>query len=167
MLENNHKVISVNYTLFIDNEKGELVESTVGREPLVFLSGVGAMIPDFEKNVVSLNVGEEFAFGIKAIDAYGERSDDAIVNLEKEMFVVDGKLAEEIVVDNIIQLQDQNGQVHLANILEIGDSTIKFDVNHPLAGEDLFFKGEVLEIRKATDEEVAHGHVHGPGGHHH
>ena len=87
MSETINKVISVNYNLHKDTEKGEMIESTDGKEPLVFLSGVGQMIPDFEANVANLKVGEEFSFSINAANAYGTRSDDAIIELEKEMFL--------------------------------------------------------------------------------
>lgn len=162
-----NKVISVNYNLHKDTAEGEMIESTEGKDPLVFLSGVGQMIPDFEANVVDLAVGDTFSFGIEAAKAYGTRSDDAIIELEKAMFMDGDKLADGIEEGKIVPLQDQNGRVVPANVVKVNESTLTMDVNHPLADQDLHFTGNVVEIREATKEELEHGHVHGPGGHEH
>lgn len=162
-----NKVITLHYNLFKDSENGEAIESSNGKNPLTFLSGVGQMIPDFENNVVNLKVGESFSFGIAALDAYGERTDEAIVELDIEMFKKDGELMEEIAIGSMIPLQDQEGRMVPAKVLEINENSILMDVNHPLAGQDLHFTGEIVEVRDATSEEISHGHVHGPGGHQH
>lgn len=167
MSEIKHKAISVEYNLFKDTAEGEQIESTVGKEPLAFLTGLGQMIPQFEENVTNLNVGDAFSFGIKAEDAYGTRSEEAIVELPQDMFMKEGKLVEEVVIGNILPLQDQNGQVHPAKIVSINEETITADVNHPLADQDLHFTGKVVAVREATAEEVEHRHVHGAGGHEH
>jgi len=70
-------------------------------------------------------------------------------------------------VGNDIPMQNNEGQTLMGKVLEITDDKVKMDFNHPLAGLDLFFKGEILDVRKATAEEIEHGHVHGPEGHHH
>lgn len=163
----NNKVISVHYNLYKDTAEGEMIETTEGKEPLVFLSGVGQMIPDFEANIVNLNTGDTFSFGIASDKAYGKRSDDAIIDLDKQMFMDNGKLADGVVEGNILPLQDQNGRVVPAKVIEVKESTVTMDVNHPLADQDLHFTGSVVEIREATKEEIEHGHVHGPGGHEH
>lgn len=162
-----NKVISVHYNLHKDTAEGEMIESTQGKEPLVFLSGAGQMIPDFEANVVNLNPGDSFSFGITSDKAYGTRSDDAIIELQKDMFMEDDKLVDGVVKDNILPLQDQNGRVVPAKVVEIKEETVTMDVNHPLADQDLHFIGNVVEVRDATKEELEHGHVHGPGGHEH
>lgn len=167
MSEVTNKVISVNYNLHKDTAEGEMIESTEGKDPLVFLSGVGQMIPDFEANVIELAVGDKFSFGIEAAKAYGTRSDEAIIELEKAMFLDEGKLAEGIEEGKIVPLQDQNGRVVPAKVVKINDASLTMDVNHPLADQDLHFTGNVVEIREATKEELEHGHVHGPGGHEH
>jgi FKBP-type peptidyl-prolyl cis-trans isomerase SlyD len=167
MSEVKNKAISVNYNLHKDTEKGEMIETTEGKNPLVFLTGMGQMIPDFEKNVVDLNTGDTFSFGIKSDKAYGKRSEEAVIELPQDMFMKEGKLVEEVVIGNVLPLEDQNGQVHPAKIVSINEKTITADVNHPLADQDLHFTGSVVEVREATKEEVEHGHVHGPGGHEH
>ncbi len=167
MSEVKNKVISVNYNLHKDTADGEMIETTEGKQPLVFLSGLGQMIPDFERNVADLNTGDAFSFGITADKAYGKRTEDAVIELPQDMFMKDGKLVEEVVIGNVLPLQDQNGQVHPAKIVSVNEESITADVNHPLADQDLHFTGNVVEVREATKEEVEHGHVHGPGGHEH
>ena len=167
MSEVKNKVISINYNLHKDTADGEMIESTEGKDPLVFLSGLGQMIPEFEAKVAELNVGETFSFGIKSENAYGKRSDEAIIELEKEMFLDKGELAEGIEEGKTIPLQDQNGQVVPAKVVKVNEATLTMDVNHPLADQDLHFTGNIVEIRDATAEELDHGHVHGPGGHEH
>jgi len=170
MTDTNTKVIALNYTLFKDTAEGEMIETTEGKQPLAFLSGVGQMIPEFEAQVVSLSTGDTFSFGIKAANAYGERNEvpgQGIIDLPQDMFMVEGKIADEVVVGNILPLQDQNGNMHPAKVLSIDEATIKMDVNHPLAGQDLHFTGSIVEVREATKEELEHGHVHGEHGHQH
>jgi len=167
MNEVTHKAIAVEYNLFRDTATGELIESTEGKAPLAFLSGLGQMIPEFETNVTGLNEGDTFSFGIKSENAYGSRKDEAIIELAQDMFMDEGKLKPEVEVDNILPLQDQNGNVIPGKIVSINKETITVDVNHLLADQDLYFTGKVLEMREATSEEVEHGHVHGAHGHQH
>jgi FKBP-type peptidyl-prolyl cis-trans isomerase SlyD len=131
------------------------------------MTGVMQMIPEFEAQVLDLNAGGTFSFGIKAENAYGSRTEEAIIELPQDMFMKEDKLAEEVVVDNILPLQDQNGQMVPAKVVSINKETITVDVNHPLADQNLHFTGTVKEVREATSEELEHGHVHGPGGHDH
>ena len=167
MSEAKNKVITVHYNLYKDTAEGEMIESTEGKEPLMFLTGLGQMIPDFENEVKDLNVNDKFSFGIKSENAYGKRTDEAIIELPQDMFKKEGKLVEEVVVGNVLPLEDQNGHVHPAKIVSINEETITADVNHPLADQDLHFTGNIVEVREATAEELDHGHVHGPGGHEH
>lgn len=167
MSEVMNKAIAVEYNLYRDTATGELIESTEGKDPLAFLSGLGQMIPEFEANVADLNVGDTFSFGIKSENAYGSRKEEAVIELAQDMFMNEGKLIPEVVVDNILPLQDQNENVIPGKILSINEETITVDVNHLLADQDLYFTGKILEMRDATSEEVEHGHVHGAHGHQH
>jgi len=167
MSANAHTVISLNYNLHKDTADGELVESTEGQEPLVFLSGMGQMIPEFEDNVAGLKAGEAFSFGIKSENAYGKRVEEALIELPIDMFMQEGKLMEAVEVGNVLPMQDQNGQVSPGKVLGITETMVNLDMNHPLADQDLHFVGTIIEVREATAEEVEHGHVHGPGGHEH
>ena len=162
-----HKVISVNYKLYRDTAEGEMIESTEGKDPLTFLSGMGQMIPDFENNVTNLAVGDTFSFGIKSENAYGTKSDEAVMDLPQDIFMQDGKLVDEVQPGNMLPLQDQNGGVVPAVVVKINETTVTMDLNHPLADQDLHFTGDVVEVREATADEVSHGHVHGPNGHEH
>lgn len=160
-----HTVASVTYALKVE---GELVEQTDKSHPLTFLVGVGSMIPGFEQQLLGKQAGDRYDISVAPEEAYGETDPQAIVDLPKDVFKVDGELQEDLlVVGNVIPLQDQNGSPLQAVVLEVGDDTVKMDFNHMLAGKTLEFSGEVLEVRKATAEEISHGHVHGPGGHHH
>jgi FKBP-type peptidyl-prolyl cis-trans isomerase SlyD len=160
-----HTVASVTYTLEVD---GELVEKTDQSNPLSFLVGVGMMIPGFEQQLLGKQAGDTYNITVPPQDGYGDTDPQAIVDLPKDVFKIDGELQEDMLVEgNIIPMQDQNGNPLQGVILEVGESTVKLDFNHMLAGKTLQFSGEVLEVRPATQEEISHGHVHGPGGHHH
>ena len=162
MSETTHKIITVNYNLFRDTAEGEMIETTEGKQPLVFMTGMGHMIPDFEANVVNLNNGDEFSFGIKADNAYGQRTQEAVIELPQDIFMKDGKLLEEVVVGNVLPLQDQTGRVIPGMVLAINEKSITVDVNHPLAGQDLHFTGAVVEVRPATAEEIEQAQNPGP-----
>ena len=164
MTDIKNKVISVNYNLFKDTAEGEMIESTEGKAPLTFLSGLGQMIPDFENNVANLNVGDDFSFGIKSENAYGTKTDEAIMELPQDIFMQDGKLVDEVKPGNMLPLQDQNGGVVPAIVVKINETTVTMDLNHPLADQDLHFTGTVVDLREATEDEISHGHVHGEGG---
>lgn len=96
------------------------------------------------------------SISLKDIDAYGELDENAIVDLPKHIFFIDGEFDDEIVqIGNTVPMMSTSGQRLNGLVLEITDDTVKMDFNHPLAGEDLFFKGEIVEVREATDDELA------------
>jgi len=161
------KVISLTYELRAGNANGEVIETAEKNSPAQFLFGTGNLIPDFEENVGKLNQGDSFEFTIKSDNAYGPVNDQAVVDLPKSIFIVDGQLATDmLVVGNVVPMRDQEGNPLNGKVIEIGEETVKMDFNHPLAGVDLHFKGEVMDARDATQEEVSHGHVHtGKDGH--
>jgi len=167
MSETTHKAIAVSYNLHKDTATGTLIESTEGKAPLSFLSGLGQMIPEFEANIADLKEGDTFSFGIKSENAYGTRKEEAVIELAQDMFMKDGKMVEEVAVDNILPLEDQNGNVIPGKVVSINKETITVDVNHLLADQDLYFTGTVIEMRTATQEEIEHKHVHGAHGHQH
>lgn len=163
-----HTVVTLHYRLQEDNAEGELIEETFNDEPLTFLYGVGSMIPQFESNLKGKNAGDSFSFGISHQDAYGEYDNESVVNLPISAFTVDGRIAKELLEPGRrIPMQDQDGNHLNGTVTEVKNDTVTMDFNHPLAGVDLFFSGKVEEVRAATESEIAHGHVHGPGGHHH
>ncbi len=162
-----NKVVSLTYELRVNDEKGEVVEKVEQNAPLTFLFGRGNLLPDFEANINGLKKGDPFSFMLEPEKAYGQVSEEAIVDLPKNIFEVEGKIDENLLkVGNNIPMQDNSGNRLNGIVLEIGDDAVKMDFNHPLAGDTLFFEGEVCNIRKATEEEVSHGHVHQGGGAH-
>lgn len=163
-----NKVVSVNYTLKNKNT-GEQVEQTSVEHPFVFIYGTGGLLPDFESNLNGKKVGDKFDFFIDAAKGYGTRQEDHVVMIPVNAFQdEDGKLDDENVkVGVTLPMVDNEGNRMYGQVLEINEEFVKMDFNHPLAGQDLHFAGEVLDIRPATEDELAHGHVHGEHGHHH
>jgi FKBP-type peptidyl-prolyl cis-trans isomerase SlyD len=163
-----NKVVAVHYTLNEGTAEGQLVESTNGGEPLAFIYGVGMMIPAFEANLAGLTIGDKFAFGIPAAEAYGVYDETALVEVPKHIFEHEGKIPDGLLeVGNVLPLQDQEGNRMQGMVAYVGLETVKLDFNHPMAGVDLFFTGYVEGVRDADPSEIEHGHVHGAGGHHH
>jgi FKBP-type peptidyl-prolyl cis-trans isomerase SlyD len=161
-------VVTLHYRLQADNAQGELIEETFGSDPLVFLYGAGQMIPEFERQLAGKNEGDQFAFGIASGDAYGEFDADAVAMFPLESFVIDGKLATEMLsIGNRIPMSDNEGNRLVGVVTEVSQEGVMLDFNHPMAGQDLFFSVAIESIREATPGEIEHGHVHGPGGHHH
>ncbi len=157
-------VVSLTYDLYVNQEDGTeaLVESTTLEQPLTFLYGAGQMLPRFEDNLSTLSTGDKFDFKLSAEDAYGEYNDEAVANLPKEMF--QGQDMPEI--GSILPLQDNQGNRFQGQVVSVVEDSVIVDLNHPMAGQELHFKGEIINVRPANPEELAHGHAHGPDGHH-
>lgn len=152
------RVLSFNYTL--KDDKGQVIDASTDA-PMAFLEGASQIIPALEAQIKDMNVGEKKNVKLKAIDAYGE------VDAKMAMQVPKEELAHlEIEVGGYLQLQLENS-VRVVRVTKIDEKEVTLDANHPLAGLDLEFDIEMIETRPATDEEVAHGHAHGAGGHHH
>lgn len=159
------KVVSLSYDLSLDNESGERVESVSADKPLKFLFGSGNLLQSFEKNIHGKQIGDGFEFTLSPDEAYGEIDPKAVVDLNKSLFVVDGQLREDLLfVGNSIPMQDSSGRPLNGKVVEIGDEAVKLDFNHPMAGKTLFFKGEIVEVRDATADEVISGYPEGMGG---
>jgi FKBP-type peptidyl-prolyl cis-trans isomerase SlyD len=165
MIIANKTVVLCHYTLREGTETGQLIESTEGGEPLGYIHGVGMMIPLFETNLTGKQAGDAFSFGIKAVDAYGEYNEDAAEEIPKAAFNLEGVVADDIFREGeILPLEDENGNQMQGIITQVNPETIVVDFNHPMAGVDLYFTGQIQSVRLATDIEIAHGHVHGEGG---
>ncbi len=153
----NNLSVAVEYELFVDGENGELelMERATAETPLSFIFGVGMMLPKFEQNLKGLEEGESFDFTLTQDEAYGEYDDEAVIELERAVFEIDGKLDEEIVFEgNVVPLMDTDGNRLQAQVVSITDTHVTVDLNHPLAGEALHFKGKVLRVSEATEEEL-------------
>jgi FKBP-type peptidyl-prolyl cis-trans isomerase SlyD len=156
-------VVSLTYDLYVDQNGTEtLTESATQEQPLTFLFGAGQMLPKFEENLSALSTGDTYEFRLSAQDAYGEYDEEAVANLPKEMF--QGQEIPEI--GTILPLQDNNGNRFQAQVVSVAEDAIIVDLNHPMAGQELHFKGSILNVRPATPEELSHGHAHGADGHH-
>jgi FKBP-type peptidyl-prolyl cis-trans isomerase SlyD len=170
MTVNDNKVVSLTYELRTDDENGQqtLVEKVEQDNPMVFLYGVSGLLERFEDNIKGLSIGDRFEFSIDPEEGYGEFDEEAVVNLPKDVFKVNGTVDNTMLQPgNFIPMTDNEGNRLQGRVLEIEEDSILMDFNHPLAGKNMHFKGEVVGIRDATSEELAHGHVHGEGGHHH
>ncbi len=154
------KVIALTYELRSGNAEGEVIETAGKEKPAEFLFGAGNLIPEFEDQIHPLDAGESFEFTIASDKAYGPVNPSAVVDLPRNIFTIDGKEAEDLLFEgNIVPMRNDKGDPLQGKILEIHDETVKMDFNHPLAGQDLHFKGEVLTSREANPEEIEKGNL--------
>lgn len=153
-----NKSVSAEYELFVDGEAAgekELMEKATAEQPLNFIYGVGMMLPKFEENLFGLSEGDKFDFTIGVEDAYGPYEDENVLDLDRSIFEIDGKLDSEVVYEgNVVPLMDNEGHRINAQVVSITDAHVKVDLNHPLAGETLHFKGSVLNVREASEQEL-------------
>ena len=164
------KVVSVNYYLTAskNNQAEELIEETSNEHPFVFLFGFGGVLPDFESNLSGKEKGHKFDFKITAENGYGLYEKEYLVKIDRQAFMVDGQFDDSRVkVGSDLEMSDADGNPLMGKVTEITNDHVEMDFNHPLAGHELHFIGEILDVRMATAEELEHGHVHGPHGHHH
>jgi len=154
-----NKSVSAKYDLYVDGENQgelELMERATEERPLSFIYGVGMMLPKFEENLYGLQSGDSFEFTINDEDAYGPYDEEAVIDLDKKIFEVDGKIDENVVFEgNVVPLMDTDGNRFNAQIVTVTDQIVTVDLNHPLAGQNLHFKGQVLEVREASEAELA------------
>lgn len=159
-----HTVPSVTYTLVVD---GEVVDMAEKEKPLSFIHGIGMMVPGFETNLEGLTEGSKYEFTLSPDEAYGPYNKEAVVDLPMSTFMVEGKVNKDLLnIGQVVPMQDQNGNPLNGTVKEVSDDAVKMDFNHMLAGKELNFTGEILEVREATKAEIEHGHVHGPNDSH-
>ena len=158
MVVENLKVVKATYELYIAGEDGkeELMEKATAEAPLVWCHGEGMMLPAFEAAMNGKAAGERFDFVLKAADAYGEYLEEGVMELPKTMFFNgDGEFDEErVYVGAIVPMNTVDGQIVKAQVCEITEDKVTIDLNHPYAGEDLHFKGQILDIRDVTEGEL-------------
>ncbi len=153
-------VVRFHYTL--RNEAGVELESSRGSEPSVYLHGANNVIRGLESAMAGRSAGDVFSASLAPTDAYGVRNPEKIQRVPVKHLVFKGKLK----AGQVVQLNTSDGR-RAVTVLKVGRHSADIDTNHPLAGETLCFDIEVIEVRPATAEELAHGHAHGPGGHQH
>ena len=171
MIVENEKVVTATYEMFVDGENGqeELMERATTDHPLVYCHGLGMMLPKFEEALAGKQKGDKFDFRIDHTDAYGEYDEEGVLDLDKKMFFNgDGEFdSERVYVGAIVPMNTVDGQVVNAQILEISKDKVTIDLNHPLAGENLHFVGEIINLRDVTPAELdALRHPHKCGGCH-
>ncbi len=158
-------VVALTYELHTTTPEGTqvFVEKATKEHPLVFLYGVGMMLPKFEEHLAGLTVGDSYGFELSAADGYGEIDPGAFADLPVTMFKEGG--ADLPQVGDVIPLQDNQGNHFRAGVTAVHDEYVSVDLNHPMAGKNLIFSGEIVLVREATADELAHGHAHGADGH--
>jgi FKBP-type peptidyl-prolyl cis-trans isomerases 2 len=153
------RVVRFHYTV---SEVGqEPIESSKDREPLAILIGHGNIIPGLENAMMDKAAGESFGVDVTAAEAYGERREGLTQRVPKKHF---GNTRLQVGSQVILQT---NFGPRAVTVQKIGMSVVDVDLNHPMAGKDLHFDVEIVDVREASEEEIQHGHVHGDGGHHH
>jgi FKBP-type peptidyl-prolyl cis-trans isomerase SlyD len=151
-----NKVVSIHYTLKDDD--GKMLDSSQGRDPLVYLHGNGNLISGMEEGLEGKQPGDKLDLKIPSDKGYGNRNDSLVQDVPKSAFG-------EQEVKPGMQFNTQSG--HTVTVTNVGSENVTVDGNHPLAGMDLNFDVEVVSVREATPEELEHGHVHGAGGQQH
>ena len=154
------KIVSIEYTLKDDD--GNVVDSSKGGDPLVYLHGANNIIPGLEKSLEGKTSGEEVNVRIPPEEAYGMRDDAKVESVNKAMFG-----DENIKVGAQYHAAGPNNEHFVVTVVDVKDEMVTIDANHPLAGIHLNFDVKIVEVREATDDELSHGHAHGPGGHQH
>ena len=165
MIADKNSVVSIVYELREGSKDGEVVESLNTSNPLTFLFGTGGLLPKFEENLNGLATGDSFEFSLGSEDAYGPVVENAVVQVPKTVFEVDGKIDETLMqVGSMVPMMDAEGRRLNGKVIALEGDAVKMDFNHPMAGNDLHFKGEVTDVREATEVELNQGHIHNEGG---
>jgi len=152
-------VATVHYRGTLTGTEDEF-DSSFGKEPLSFLVGHGQMIPGFEAALMGKAAGDKVTFDIPCAEAYGEYDE------EGQQVIPAAQMPEGVQVGDRLAAQTESGHVIPVRVLKIEEGQVTLDFNHELAGQDLTFEVEVIEVRVANEDELAHGHAHGPDGHH-
>ncbi len=155
----NKLAVSIHYTL--TDSAGEQLDSSIGSQPLMYLHGQGNIIPGLEQALAGKKAGDKLNVTIPAAEAYGEYYDDMVQTISRSMF----EGIDTIELGMMFEADVSHGP-GVVTVTKIEGDDITIDGNHPLAGEDLTFDVEIIEVRPATADELAHGHVHGEGCHH-
>lgn len=153
-----NKYVTLTYDLTVgeDDSERELMESATPEQPLEFIFGTNSMLEAFESNLNGLSEGDSFSFVLSSEEAYGEYDDERVVELPKDIFKVEGKIDEDILVEgNTVPMMDASGNRLMGSVVTVEEEQVIMDFNHPLAGETLHFDGKVIGVRDASPEEIA------------
>ena len=148
--------VALTYELVVD---GENIQTVTADRPLEFVFGTGFMLPAFESRLEGLEKGDGFAFRLESHEAYGDNPPEAIKELPKEAFMIDGKIEEGMLeIGNRIPMGDNLGNHWVGIVKEVGDDSVTMDFNHELAGKALDFTGKIVEVRESTPADLMMGH---------
>lgn len=153
-------VVSIHYTL--KDQGGNQLDSSSGKDPLVYLHGVGQLVPGMEEALEGRKQGDKFNIVVPPSKGYGDRRDE----LEQQIPIAQFGGVENVEPGMQFQAQTEGGPV-MVTVTGVENEVATVDANHPLAGTELHFDVEVMTVRAATEDELSHGHAHGPGGHSH
>ncbi|MBN2657037.1 MAG: peptidylprolyl isomerase [Spirochaetales bacterium] len=153
-------VVSIHYKL--TDDKGEIIDQSED-QPLAYIHGIGALIPGLEKELLGKGAGDKLQVSVSPEEGYGPYMEELIQKLPRETF----EGVDTIEVGMEFHASNEEGETMIVRVEEVADDEITINGNHPLAGMNLNFDVEVVEVREASAEELEHGHVHGPHGHHH
>jgi FKBP-type peptidyl-prolyl cis-trans isomerase SlyD len=156
-----NKAVSIDYTL--TNDAGEVIDSSAGGAPMVYLHGAGNIIIGLEKALEGKSAGEELSVAVEPADAYGEYSAELVAVLGRDMF----EGVDQLEVGMQFHASGPDGSMQIVTIRDVDGDEVTVDGNHPLAGQRLNFQVKIVAVREANAEELAHGHIHGEGGHQH
>ncbi len=154
-------VVLLSYTL--TDDEGEVLDASEEGQPLAYVHGTGSIIPGLEQALAGKRQGDAFSMRLEPEDAYGPVDEALLHTVAREQLPSDIEIEEGMQ----FEAEAEDGEVQVLTVVEVDGSDITLDGNHPLAGVALTFDVRVIEVRKATREELEHGHVHGPGGHAH
>lgn len=150
----------------LDDAEGNELESSQGGDPMAYLHGHGNIISGLEKAMLDKEKGDTFSVTLEAKDAYGERVEDATQRVPIKHLMGNKKQKSNLRPGHIVSVQTEEGP-RQATVIKAGKFNVDLDVNHPLAGKALTFHITIEDVREASEEEIAHKHAHGPGGHQH
>ena len=150
-----NKVVALSYELTVD---GAIADKAGADRPLEYIHGTGMLLPRFEEEVEGKEVGEDFAFTLSPEEGYGVYTDDAIFELPLEAFQIDGQIREDLLqIGRVIPMMNDAGGIVQGTVKEVRAESVLMDFNHPMAGKTLNFKGSVVAVRDASEEELANG----------
>jgi FKBP-type peptidyl-prolyl cis-trans isomerase SlyD len=155
-----NKVVGIHYTL--TDKQGNTLDSSDGRDPLYYLHGNGNLIPGLERELENKEKDDDLKVTIQPEDAYGMRDDKMVYVVERSKFPDPNSIEPGMTFTS----HGEEGAINLT-VVKIEGENVTLDANHPLAGQELTFDVKIMDVRDPSDEELDHGHVHGPGGHHH
>ena len=158
MIISQNNVVTLHYT--VSTEDGTELDSSFGQEPLVFIQGTGFLIPGLDSALIGKAPGDKFDLDVEAEQAYGERVDHLVQQINKKK--IEGL---DVEVGMSFRATTDQGEQSVI-IIDANDEAVVVDGNHPLAGLNLSFEVEVVDVREATEDELEHGHVHGPDSNH-